>query len=212
MRNLTLCLLVTMLLVASASADVVYENGFPNGNVNAWQINFGFTVSDTFYLPEANVVSGLIFYSWLYPGDTLLSAEVSITSAENGGTVYFDQVLSAQQGGCARNNLGYSVCTEGLDFGGGGVNLNAGTYWINLSNAVATNDGAVYWDENSGVGCHSQGCPSQASENTIGTIPSESFVLVGGTGTSSTGTIPEPASILLLASGLAAAGLRPRKI
>jgi uncharacterized repeat protein (TIGR03803 family) len=37
----------------------------------------------------------------------------------------------------------------------------------------------VYWDENSGVGCQSPGCPSQAQENTLGTIPSEAFSLEG---------------------------------
>ena len=35
----------------------------------------------------------------------------------------------------------------------------------------------MYWDENSGVGCQSPGCPSQAQENTLGTIPSEAFSL-----------------------------------
>lgn len=212
MRTIALCLLATLMLIASASADVIYENGPANGNAYAWQINFGFIVSDTFYLPQNNVVSGIGFDAWLYPGDTLLSAELSITSAENGGTVYFDQVLSAEQGSCAPNSLGYSVCTEGLALGEG-LHLNAGTYWINLSNALATNNDPVYWDENSGIGCHSPGCPSQASENDLGTIPSESFVVVGGTSTTSTSSVPEPTSILMLVSGLAAAaGLLRRKV
>jgi uncharacterized repeat protein (TIGR03803 family) len=38
----------------------------------------------------------------------------------------------------------------------------------------------VYWDENSGVGCESSGCPSLAQENSVGTIPSESFTILGG--------------------------------
>jgi hypothetical protein len=210
MRILTLLLMVTMLLIGSAAADVVYENGPANGNVDAWQINFGYVVSDTFYLPQDNRVAGLIFESWLYPGDILLSAELSITSDENGGTVYFDQVLDAVQGACGYNSFGFSICTETLGFGGA-LNLAAGTYWLNLFNAVTTNGNPAYWDENSGIGCHSPGCPSLASQNYVGTIPSESFVLVGGTSTSTSGT-PEPPSVLLLATGLAAvAGLRARR-
>ena len=55
--------------------------------------------------------------------------------------------------------------------------LNAGTYWLNLSNAVVNDGDPVYWDENSGQ--------SSASQNTVGSIPSEAFTLLGG-GTSST--------------------------
>ena len=47
----------------------------------------------------------------------------------------------------------------------------------------------MYWDENSGVGCQSPGCPSQAQEDTIGTIPSEAFTLTGMTTTT---TAPPP--------------------
>jgi len=49
----------------------------------------------------------------------------------------------------------------------------------------------VYWDENSG--------PSQAFQNTLGSIPSESFTI---TGIISEGTTPEPSSILLFGSGI----------
>ena len=52
----------------------------------------------------------------------------------------------------------------------------------------------VYWDENSG--------PSIASNNEVGTVPSESFTVLGSAGTSTTGTTPEPGSILLFGSGI----------
>ena len=74
-------------------------------------------------------------------------------------------------------------------------------YYLTLANATTVQPlEPVYWDENSGVGCHSPGCPSIAYENTIGTIPSEDFTIGGG---SSGGTTPEPSSILLFGSGLA---------
>ena len=57
-------------------------------------------------------ISGLTFGAWLFPGDVLQTVEVSITSAEFGGTTYFDQVLSFTQSGCSGNQYGFNVCTE----------------------------------------------------------------------------------------------------
>ncbi len=151
----------------------------------------GFVVSDTFTVPTGGgSVNGLQFGAWLDPGDVLLQAEVSITSSEFGGTTYFDQLVNFTQSGCSLNQLGYNVCTEtSSDFGP--VNLAAGTYWLNLQNGVPGDDG-TYWDENSG--------PSSASENSVGTIPSEAFTVLGTAST--TGTVPEPTSIMLFGSGI----------
>jgi hypothetical protein len=68
----------------------------------------------------------------------------------------------------------------------------SGPGWVTVQNACTTNGCAVdsiYWDENSG--------PSMAFENTVGSIPSESFTLEG-----ILGTTPEPGSITLLGSGI----------
>ena len=82
------------------------------------------------------------------------------------------------------------------------------TYWLNLQNAVVPSGDPVYWDENSGTGCQSNGCPSSASESAVGTIPSEAFTINGGSG-----TVPEPSSIMLFGSGiLGLAGLLRRKL
>ena len=122
------------------------------------------------------------------PGDTLGSVEVSITSSENGGTSYFDQIVNFNQSGCTGNEYGYNVCTETASFTG--PTLNNGTYWVNLQNASVPNGDPVYWDENSG--------PSQASQNDVGTIPSESFTILGSatTTTSVDCTTPENLHIL----------------
>ena len=157
----------------------LYENGPINGTTDAWTINFGFVVSDTFTVQQQDQssVTGMTFGAWLFVGDTLQSAEVSITSQENGGTVYFDSVVNFTQSGCVFNQYGYNVCTAAGSFSL--ANLASGTYWVNLQNAVVNSGDPVYWDENSGIGCNSPGCPSQASDNQIGTIPSEAFTILG---------------------------------
>jgi uncharacterized repeat protein (TIGR03803 family) len=103
----------------------------------------------------------------LFPGDTLNSAEVSITSDPNGGTVYLDRTINFTQSNCVTNSIGFSVCTE-TGFFYGPYN---GTFWVNLQNGSATNGDPVYWDQNNG--------PSQAIASGVGTIPSESFSILG---------------------------------
>jgi hypothetical protein len=204
LRIASLMLLALCLAVVPAIAQTdIYDNGAINGTSDAWTINFGFIVSNSFTLDAHANVSGLSFGAWLTPGDVLQSAEVSITSSEFGGTTFFDGTVNFTQSGCVVNQFGFNVCTESGTFAG--PSLNAGTYWLNLQNATVNTGDPVYWDENSG--------PSQASQNTLGTIPSESFTLLGGTTTSTTGTTPEPSSILLLGSGLlGVAGVLRRKL
>jgi hypothetical protein len=211
--SLVLLLLCMILLAASATAQVVYSNGPTNGNTDGWTINFGFIVSDTFNTTAASTtITGANFAMWVEPGDTLQTAELSITSGENGGTSFFDQTVSFTQSGCTSNSYGFDVCNESSSFSG--PTLNAGTYWLNLQNAATVDGDPIYWDENSG--------PSSASENSIGTIPSESFTVMGTSGTSTTsttsttgttGTVPEPSSIMLFGSGiLGLAGMLRRKL
>ena len=166
----------------------IYDNGPINGNTDAWSINFGFIVSDSFTVGgNGTSITGMSFGAWLFPGDTVTSVEVSITSGENGGTSYFDQTVNFAQGSCSSTNgFGFNICTETGSFSG--LTLNAGTYWVNLQNASVPSGDPVYWDENSGVGCTGQGCPSLASENSIGSIPSESFTILGSTTTTTTST------------------------
>jgi len=199
---------ITLVAALGISAFAGYSNGPTNGTVDAWTINFGFIVSDTFMLSTQEDLSSLTFSAWLFPGDVLESVEVSITSSEFGGTTYFDGIVNFTQGNCTTNQLGFSLCDETSSFGP--VLLNAGTYWLNLQNAVLNADDPVYWDENSG--------PSSASQNSVGTIPSESFTVLGGTTsttsqTTTTGTTPEPSSIMLFGSGvLGLAGVLRRKL
>ena len=148
------------LFTVTASADTLYSNGPVNGNTDAWTINFGFVVSDTFTLTQPSQVNGLSFNVWIFPGDVLESVGVYISSQEDGGTTFFNQQISVTQGTCFDNNFGFTVCEESGTFGP--VNLASGTYWLNLQNAAVNSGDPAFWDENSGVGCNSPGCPSNA--------------------------------------------------
>ena len=210
MRIASLLALCLALAAIPVSAQTVYSNGPINGNVDAWTVNFGFIVSDTFNVTNnSTTITGASFGLWLSPGDILQSLELSITSGENGGTSYFDQTVNFTQGACTFNQYGYNVCNENTSFNG--PTLNAGTYWINLQNSSVPNGDPVYWDENSG--------PSQASENTVGSIPSESFTVLGSststttTTTTTSSSVPEPSSLMLFGSGiLGLAGILRRKL
>ena len=208
--SISLCTLVVIALsCVPAAAQAVYNNGPINGNTDAWTINFGFIVSDTFTISGGNTdVTGLSFGAWLYSGDTLSSAEITITSMENGGTLYYDQVVNFTQSGCVVNQYGFNVCTETGSFNAGV--FGNGTYWLNLQNASVPSGDPVYWDENSGVGCTSPGCPSMPSENSVGSIESESFTVLG-TASSTTTSVPEPSSLMLFATGILGVGALVRR-
>ena len=193
-----------------AAAQVLYENGPINGESDAQSINFGSIVGDTFTISTGqSTINGLSFGAWLFPGDVLESVDVWISSqALGGGTTYFNQQVSFTQSGCFANQYVFNVCTETASFNGPA--LGNGTYWVNLLNAVVNDGDPVYWDENSGIGCHSPGCPSEALSN-AGSIQSEAFSILGTS--SGTGSVPEPESLFLFAGGgVVAAGAFRRKL
>jgi hypothetical protein len=199
---LSLTILCLALAAAPASADEFpwsYDNGPINGTTDAWTINFGYIVSDTF-IALGSSVTVFSFGVWEFPGDIMSSVDWSITSGENSGTVYGSGTASGYNfvdKFISTNQYGYNVdaiTVSGLSVG----TTNGNTYWLNLQNAAIPSGDPVYWDENSGAGCDSPGCPSQASESAVGTIPSEAFTISGP----GRGATPEPSSMLLVASGV----------
>ncbi len=217
MRIASLTILCVALVAIPAWPDN-YDNGPINGTTDAWTINFGYVVSDTFFFTQNNTsVSGFSFGVWEFPGDTMSSVDWSITDDENGPCPSETCLGNGTASGAnlkdtfiSTNQYGYNIdliTVSGLNTQvPGGVSL-----WLNLQNAAVPSGDPVYWDENSGKGCGGAMCPSSASESAVGTIPSEAFTITSGGGTS--GSTPEPSSIMLLGSGvLGIAGLLRRKL
>src|ERR1700690_4431863 len=217
--SLTLCL--ALAVIPASAQQVLYSNGSINGNTDAWTINFGYVVSDSFGVPSgwggSSTVTGFDFGVWEFPGDTMSSVDWSITSDEFGGTTYGSGTASIYGGTggtltdtfISSNQYGYNIdqITVTNLAAGWGLGLPAGTYWLNLQNAAVPNGDPVYWDENSG--------PSEASGSSVGTIPSEAFDITGTTCQpwDCNGYTPEPRSILLFGSGvLGFAGVLRRKL
>ena len=206
MRIASLTLLCVALAVIPALAADGYNNGPINGTTDAWTINFGYIVSDSF-TASGSATTGFNFGTWEFPGDTMLTVDWSITTAENGGTTVGNGTAGVTDKYISSNQFGYNIdliTVTGLNV----ATTSGSTYWLNLQNAVISSGDPVFWDENSGVGCQGAGCPSSASESAIGTIPSEAFTI-----NPSSGTVPEPSSIMLFGSGiLGLAGLLRRKL
>src|SRR5664280_875933 len=189
-----LTILCLMLAVSPAMADT-YSNGPYYGTNDAWTINFGFSVSDSFTLFSYGSVSQFHFVYWdASASDLLTTADLQLGTTSFGGsatTVAFSNTF------LGTNQYGYNLYQAdafGLSIpwarGGGFVTLgNACTF----SGCSVSNP--IYWDENSG--------PSLAYENTLGSIPSEAFTLAGGTipcdvAGGGLSCIPEPSTITLL--------------
>ena len=206
-RATWLIMLCLALAAVPATGQVLYEDGPVNGTTDAWTINFGYIVSNTFTLTGSATVGGFDIYTWEYPGDKALTVDWSVTSGEFGGTTYGSGTASLSDQFLSENQYGFNI--DKLTASNLNLNLGAGTYWLNLQNASVPSGDPVYWDENSG--------PSQASQSAVGSIPSEAFDILGecisGNGRNCGPPTPEPGSIILFGSGvLGVVGVLRRKM
>jgi PEP-CTERM motif len=200
---LTICCL--MLAVTPAMADVtLYTNGAFNGAINAYNMGYGFAVSDSFTVPTNSDIETLSIVYWdnITDGsDILTSVDMAISPFPLPSTGF--QTIAATNTFLEINAFGYALYQADFTF----TSIPwSGAGWVTLQNACTTggcSDGiaAAFWDENDG--------PSQAVQNTLGVIGSEAFSLDGTVGT----TTPEPGSLMLFGSGLVGlASMLRRKI
>jgi hypothetical protein len=182
-------------LVAAAAvparADTIYDNGPLDGNTQAYAINFGNSVSDSFFLSQSGFfVTGATIGLWAFPGDIPRTVDWSL------GTSFFASDVASGTSSLTRkfdftNSFGHDVYTSTLSFGTLNFSFQQGPYYLTLQNATTRFDNPIYWDQNNG--------PSQAMDSSLGPVPSETFQILG---TFEGGGPAEPASFLLLGSGL----------
>ena len=175
---------------APPAGQVLYDNGPINGTVDAWTINYGYLISDSFNSGVGTAVTGFVFGAWEFPGDGLTSVTWAITTDDcakgNCGTTLGEGVVHGKNltdQFISTNQDGYDVDLITASIPNVVVNRNT-AYWFTLYNAVVPSGNPVYWDENSGQGCggtdgKGANCPSSASENMVGTIASEAFTITG---------------------------------
>ena len=165
-----------------AKAGLVYDNGTVNGTINAWTINYGDSVSDSFTLSSSTDLTGAQIGLWAFPGSIPVGVEWSI------GSVAFTDGLGSGTAALSSdllwtNVFHYDIYESVVQIN---ISLAPGTYWLTLQNATASGGDPVFWDQTNGS--------SFAFDSAQGAVPSESFQLYGT-------TVPEPGSLTLLAMG-----------
>ena len=208
MRTLQVAFAVTLLMllaVPASAAPALYDNTTTLDNYmdDGFTINFGYSVTDSFVLSGPATVTGVNFVVWEYPGSNMTSVDWFITSTHFGGATYASGTAATTQSFIETNGYGYTI--DSVSFSIPSVSLGAGTYWLQLANAVEPGGNPIYWDQSDG--------PSDAWQNSdLGHLSlldssyachgpctrSETFQILGTQGAS----VPEPASLGLLGMGL----------
>lgn len=188
---------VAVLAAPAWGGPLLYSNGPINGTVGGFTISPGSYISDSFVLSSDATVGDVSNIGlWLDSGNMPASLDWTIsTAADGGGTVEGSGTGVSLTSSYLETTGPYDIYNA--SFSVGSISLAAGTYYLELQNAVGSVGpyAPVYWDENSG--------PSTADQNGT-SISSESFEIDGVS--SST---PEPATMMLLGAGLVTlAGLK----
>jgi len=178
-KLLALISAVSVFSAFHAKADtVVYDNGPINGTINAWSINNGFSVSDSFTVAsDAALTSATV---GLWTSGTPLSLAWSI------GTTVFGSEISSGIATLTNSYLsdywGYSIYESSFAING---EVSVGTYYLTLSNASSSDQSYVYWDQNNGPSTAKQNLNGEPSSDPYG---SHSFKLESGSSVPDSGT------------------------
>jgi len=206
MRILTLALISASILAATAAnAQVAYSNGPIDGTFNAWTVDDGQYIANSFELNSTTTITGFTFGGWSKIGQTIDSIDFAITDSL--GSLSFSTAILSPGAVIPNTGLGdwdvrnYTASLAPLS-------LAAGTYYLVLGNAQTSGNGFGYWDINNG--------PSTAFGG-VGSFDSLKDVAGPGSGSSAfqilTSDAPEPASWAMMLSGFGLVGgtLRTRR-
>ncbi len=187
--------LALTLLGGTAVQAQVYDNGPINGTINAWTINYGYSISDSFTLSAPTMLTSAQIGMWMFPGDRPTSVDWSIGTSAFGSDL--SSGMSSMTNGSATNNgFGYDVFESNFAING---TLAAGSYWFTLQNLADPSGNPGYWDENDGS--------SAAVSSANGVIGSHSFQLYGNAANT-----PEPGAFALMGGlGITGAAFLRRK-
>jgi hypothetical protein len=198
-----------------AAAAVLYNNGAPNGTVDAFPLVADYTLANSFTLPTRSIVTSIDFGVWNDPEQTISTIDWTITAGvpDGGANTTFAAGTASVTSSVLCVSCSYGLIIFDLNlasFSVGNLPLNAGTYYLSLTNAVVTADSFAYWDENDG--------PSVAWWSVLGyltpgndpsfclvTYCSESFQVNG------VSEVIEPTSLMLFGTGIVLLATRVRR-
>src|ERR1700691_1877341 len=139
-----------VLLVASSAEGQQLFSDFPvNGQISAFQVNGGYSFSDSFTLAASATIGQVVFGAWLNTGYSVTGVAWSIGTTPF-GVSSASGVAGATSAYELSNADGFDV--DSVRFALPGITLPAGTYYLTLSAAVSAAAGPVYWDINDAPG------------------------------------------------------------
>ncbi|MGC9976213.1 MAG: PEP-CTERM sorting domain-containing protein [Syntrophales bacterium] len=218
MKKILYCMIVFSFLIIPLSAQsnptagVLFDNpSLGTSAPNAYAISYSYAGYDDFVLNSNSTVSFIGFRAWTTSAETFVT-QVNWSIYSNVSGTWGSPLLSGTSS-TSDTPLGYSLldpdngsyAVNDCLFSVGNLNLPAGVYWLELSNAITNNASYAYWEDTSGVSMLNNGYEYGGSSIYLSNVD---FVF---TVIDSSSPVPEPATMLLLGLGLVGlAGLRKK--